>query len=299
MVSGALSGSHAARIEPAHARRLAPLSARTRTGTTCTHPNAAESDLARDLEVQFGQHFAPFPGVATARAGIRPLDASPRRVIHPARPNGASAANAHIILHLFKRAVKSGVEVTVWHDEKPRLIRRSFAKRSVVGSRGMRDIFAVLTWWLLIQLIAWPPGRWPFGCCAFCRSRLHGSQATWPAAHQLRTLDAWLAGLLPNSVAACVLADRAGRRIHLGAEREGPAALRDWLREPSRDGDCVRSAVPGGNVRLGGVSRTMPGINSTEKPMEFHVPQLDPASNIVPPRCWLSGSASVITTWAT
>jgi len=159
----------------------------------------------------------------------------------------------------------------------------------------MRDILAVLSWWLLIQLIglvAWPLA---FRLLRFLPDR--GYTAAKPLGLLLISFTLWLLGslgLMPNSlggiVFALILVTAASARVlnRVG----GVAALREWLSE-HRAMVLVYEALFAMAMCGWALFRAAnPAINSTEKPMEFAFLNAILRSSSFPPHDpWLSGFA--------
>ena len=156
----------------------------------------------------------------------------------------------------------------------------------------MRDILAVLSWWLLIEVIglaAWPLA---FRLLRFLPDR--GYTAAKPLGLLLASYALWLAGslgLMQNSLGGILFALILVIAASAWAlSRDGIAALRDWL---SRHRAMVLVYEALFLVAMCGWAAfraTNPGINSTEKPMEFMFLNSILRSPSFPPHdAWLSG----------
>ena len=156
----------------------------------------------------------------------------------------------------------------------------------------MRDIAAVLSWWLLIQIIglaAWPLA---FRLLRFLPDR--GYTAARPLGLLLTSYVLWMLGslgLLPNSVGGIVFSLIVLVAASIWAlNREGPAALRDWLRGHGAMVIVYEALFLVAMCGWAAYRATMPGINSTEKPMEFMFLNSILRSTSFPPQdAWLSG----------
>ncbi len=156
----------------------------------------------------------------------------------------------------------------------------------------MRDVIAVLSWWCLIQLIglaAWPLAfRW----LRFLPDR--GYTAAKPLGLLLTSYLLWLLGslgLVQNSIGGIVFALAVVVAASAWAlSRESLAALRKWLREHRAMVLVYEALLLVAMCGWAAYRATMPGINSTEKPMEFMFLNSILRSPSFPPQdAWLSG----------
>ena len=156
----------------------------------------------------------------------------------------------------------------------------------------MRDILAVLSWWLLIQLLglaAWPLA---FRLLRFLPDR--GYTAAKPLGLLLVSYALWLLGslgLVTNSLGGILFALILVAAASIWAlSRDGLLALRDWL---SRHRAMVLMYEVLFFVAMFGFAAwraTNGAINSTEKPMEFAFLNAILRSPSFPPHDpWLSG----------
>jgi YYY domain-containing protein len=156
----------------------------------------------------------------------------------------------------------------------------------------MRDVLAILSWWLLIQILglaAWPLA---FRLLRFLPDR--GYTIAKPLGLLLTSYALWLAGslgLMQNSLGGIIFALILVIAASAWAlSRDGIAALRDWL---SRHRAMVLVYEALFLVAMCGWTAfraTNPAINSTEKPMEFMFLNSILRSPAFPPHdAWLSG----------
>jgi len=156
----------------------------------------------------------------------------------------------------------------------------------------MRDILAVASWWILIQLLglaAWPLA---FRLLRFLPDR--GYTAAKPLGLLLTSFVLWLLGslgLLQNNVGGILFAVAVVVAASAWAlSRDGIAAPREWL---NRHRGMVVAYEVLFLVAMCGWAiyrATNPGINSTEKPMEFMFLNSILRSTSFPPQdAWLSG----------
>ncbi len=156
----------------------------------------------------------------------------------------------------------------------------------------MRDILAVLSWWLLIQLIglaAWPLA---FRLLRWLPDR--GYTAAKPLGLLLTSYALWLAGslgLMQNSLGGILFALILVIAASAWAlSRDGIAALRDWLGQHRAMVLVYEALFLVAMCGWAAFRATNPGINSTEKPMEFMFLNSILRSPSFPPQdAWLSG----------
>ena len=156
----------------------------------------------------------------------------------------------------------------------------------------MRDILAVLSWWLLIQLLglaAWPLA---FRLLRFLPDR--GYTAIKPLGLLLVSYALWLLGslgLTRNSIGGILFALALLVAASIWAlSRDGLAALRDWLRQHRAMVLTYEALFFVAMVGFAAWRATNPAINSTEKPMEFAFLNAILRSDAFPPHDpWLSG----------
>jgi YYY domain-containing protein len=156
----------------------------------------------------------------------------------------------------------------------------------------MKDVLAVLSWWFLIQLLglaAWPLA---FRLLRFLPDR--GYTASKPLGLLLTSFVLWLLGslgLLPNNIGGVLFALAVVIAASAWAlSREGVSALRDWLREHRAMVLVYEALFLVAMCGWAAYRATNPGINSTEKPMEFMFLNSILRSPSFPPQdAWLSG----------
>jgi YYY domain-containing protein len=156
----------------------------------------------------------------------------------------------------------------------------------------MKDILAVLSWWLLIEVIglaAWPLA---FRLLRWLPDR--GYTAAKPLGLLLTSYALWLAGslgLMQNSLGGILFALILVLAASAWAlSRDGIAALRDWLAQHRAMVLVYEALFLVAMCGWAAFRATNPGINSTEKPMEFMFLNSILRSPSFPPHdAWLSG----------
>ncbi len=156
----------------------------------------------------------------------------------------------------------------------------------------MRDILAVISWWLLIEVIglaAWPLA---FRLLRFLPDR--GYTASKALGLLLTSYALWLAGslgLMQNSLGGIIFALILVIAASAWAlNRDGVAALRDWLGQHRAMVLVYEALFLTAMCGWAAFRATNPGINSTEKPMEFMFLNSILRSPSFPPHdAWLSG----------
>jgi len=156
----------------------------------------------------------------------------------------------------------------------------------------MRDILAVLSWWLLIQILglaAWPLA---FRLLRFLPDR--GYTIAKPLGLLLTSYALWLAGslgLMQNSLGGIIFALILVIASSAWAlSRDGIAALRDWLSRHRATVLVYEALFLIAMCGWAAFRATNPAINTTEKPMEFMFLNSILRSPTFPPHdAWLSG----------
>lgn len=159
-------------------------------------------------------------------------------------------------------------------------------------SKDMRDILAVFSWWVILQLIglaAWPLA---FRLLRFLPDR--GYTAAKPLGLLLASYGLWLfgsLGLVSNSLGGIVFA----LAIVIAASawtlsRDGIAALREWFNQHRAMVIVYEALFLVAMSGWAAYRATNPSISSTEKPMEFMFLNSILRSPAFPPQdAWLSG----------
>ena len=158
----------------------------------------------------------------------------------------------------------------------------------------MRDVLAVLSWWILIQLLglaAWPLA---FRLLRFLPDR--GYTAIKPLGLLLVSYALWLLGslgLMRNSIGGILFALALVAAASLWAlSRGGLTSLRHWLSENVKVVLVYELLFAVALCGWAAFRATTPDISSTEKPMEFAFLNAILRSPSFPPHDpWLSGYA--------